>query len=621
MERFGIDQHRTMYLRDAEQQFGRSYLEVFPFTEGRGAVRDRLGVYHIDSEGRQVYRERYRRAFPYHDGKSAVEGDIGMFHIDLLGNPLYTRTYGWVSDFHEGLCAARFRNGIYTYINEKGEPSDETFRYCSDFSNGIAVALDDAGFHHIGKDLEPLYEERFRLCLDFDGGRSPVMDDAGWHLIDIQGKRLTEDFDRIDGGRNGLIMGLKGNSYGYFDEECVWHRLFDFPETASHDEIPQWTKDIHSFQWDSCVVFMRHSERRSHFLSNNKGIGGTGLTAHGDELARRIGAGIADLKWKTVHARTSSSRRCVTTANCMLGAMGVPSDIEIRDEIGPIGTAFTYSMDYTEEELKCPSTIWCINQLRSGQNHCWHSNDEIKRRVFDMVRGWLDEDDSLTLCVNHDLYTIPVIGIFTGRFAEDDWIEYCDGLLFIKRENKYYVVWRGKEYPINPDAKVSIDTSPMPSDVTVDLGPAEAPMQWYLVDPHDIAWVGKPSGSMYAMCDKRGRFFHCRNDGFPVYSYSFDYVWDFSDQSAPVYKKGIGTTFVTDFGDYLHNRWFIEAREYSEGQAPVRDSKGWHYADCDGNVIQEDPFDLCTVIHHGESLVLKDGSPFIRTTDCNLRAL
>ncbi|MEE3478118.1 MAG: WG repeat-containing protein, partial [Methanomethylophilus sp.] len=122
MERFGIDQHRTMYLRDAEQQFGRSYLEVFPFTEGRGAVRDHLGAYHIDSEGRPVYRERYRRAFPYHDGKSAVEGDIGMFHIDLLGNPLYTRTYGWVSDFHEGLCAARFRNGIYTYINEKGEP-------------------------------------------------------------------------------------------------------------------------------------------------------------------------------------------------------------------------------------------------------------------------------------------------------------------------------------------------------------------------------------------------------------------------------------------------------------------------------------------------------------------
>ena len=29
----------------------------------------------------------------------------------------------------------------------------------------------------------------------------------------------------------------------------------------------------------------------------------------------------------------------------------------------------------------------------------------------------------------------------------------------------------------------------------------------------------------------------------------------------------------------------------------------------------------CTVIHHGESLVLKDGSPFIRTADCKLRAL
>ena len=621
MDRFGIDQHRTMYLRDAEQQFGRSYLEVFPFTEGRGAVRDRLGAYHIDLDGKPVYRERDRRAYPFSEGKAAVEGDIGMFHIDQKGSPLYSRTYGWVSDYHEGLCAARFRNGSYIYIDGEGNPSEKTFRYCSDFRNGTATALDEGGFHHIGKDLEPLYAERLLFCLAFDGDSAPVMDGAGWHLIDRTGRRLTGDFDRIDGGRNGLTMGLKGNTYGYFDREWKWHPLFDFPSEANHDEIPQWTEDIHTHDWDSCVVFMRHSERRSHFLSNNRGIGGTGLTAHGDELARKVGSEIADLKWKSVHARTSSSRRCVTTANCMMGAMGIPAEIEIRDEVGPKGTAFTYSADYTEEEWKCPSTIWCIDQLRTGQKHCWFSNDEIKRKIFTMVRGWLEEDDSLTLCVNHDLYVIPAIGIFTGRFAEDDWIDYCEGLLFIRRGRDYYAVWKGKEYPIDPEAGVSIDTSPMPSDVSVDLGGAELPMPWFGVDPQDVAWVGEPSGFMYSVCDRRGRFFHCRDDGFPVYSYSFDFVWDFSDQSAPVYKKGIGTTFVTDFGDYLHNRWFIEARPYSEGQAPVRDATGWHYADCDGNVIQEDPFDLCTVIHHGESLVLKDGPPFIRSPDGKLRAL
>ena len=288
MDRFGIDQHRTMYLRDAEQQFGRSYLEVFPFTEGRGAVRDRLGAYHIDLDGKPVYRDRYRRAYPFSEGKAAVEGDIGMFHIDQKGSPLYTRTYGWVSDYHEGLCAARFRNGTYVYIDGEGNPSGKTFRYCSDFRNGTATALDEGGFHHIGKDLEPLYAERFLFCLAFDGDSAPVMDGAGWHLIDRSARRLTGDFDRIDGGRNGLTMGLKGNTYGYFDREWKWHPLFDFPSEANHNEIPQWTEDIHTHDWDSCVVFMRHSERRSHFLSNNRGIGGTGLTAHGDELARRV---------------------------------------------------------------------------------------------------------------------------------------------------------------------------------------------------------------------------------------------------------------------------------------------------------------------------------------------
>ena len=187
--------------------------------------------------------------------------------------------------------------------------------------------------------------------------------------------------------------------------------------------------------------------------------------------------------------------------------------------------------------------------MRFGQRHCWHSNEEIRERLFDMIGGWLSEDDSLTLCVNHDLYVIPAIAIFTGRFAEDDWIGYCDGLLFVRRGDSYFAVWRGTEYPIYPEGEVSIDTSPLPSEVSVDLGPCEPPMRWKDIDPESIAWVGEPRGFMYPVCDRRGRFYHCRDDGFPVYSYTFDYVWDFSDQSAPAFKKGIGTTFITDFGD------------------------------------------------------------------------
>lgn len=122
MGHFGTDRRRTKYIDSSVDQFGRSFLEVFPFSEGKGAVRDRSGAYYIGTDGRPCFKDKFVRAYPFADRIAAVCDEVGMFHIDSEGKQLYSRRFGWVSDFHEGLCAVRYRNGKWTFIDINGTP-------------------------------------------------------------------------------------------------------------------------------------------------------------------------------------------------------------------------------------------------------------------------------------------------------------------------------------------------------------------------------------------------------------------------------------------------------------------------------------------------------------------
>lgn len=621
MSHFGTDRTRTCYLRSSERQFGRSFLEVFPFTEGKGAVRDRSGAYYIGSEGRPCYREKYRRAYPFQDGKAAVEDDLGMFHIGPDGNQLYRKRYAWVSDFHEGLCAVRLRNGRWTFITSDGEPCGTEFSYCSDLSCGTAVVADPEGFFHIDASMRPLYDERYVLCRGFDGGLAPVFDGRKWHLIGREGQRLSEDMDDIYAGRNGLVSAIKGDDLGLFRKDLSFMRLSSLTERPDPYKMPEWTDDILRMDWDSCVVFMRHSERASHYLCDDKSISRTDLTNGGIAFARSIGTKLSVLADRRIYARCSPAQRCITTANSIMGAMGVPAEVETRREIGPGGTAFFREGDYTEEELERPSSIWCMDQLMEGPVKGWYSNEEICGHVLDMVKGFLEEDRSLTFCVNHDLYVIPVVAYMTGRFPRDGWLEYCDGLLFLRKGDVYTAVWKGKEYPAETKVPMDIDVSGSPTSITMDRLGKEVGKTWDWEPREDIAWENEGQGGYYTGCDMHGRFFLGRDDRYLATNRKFTFAGDFSEQCVPIQLERKGATYVTDFGDYLHNRWFIECREFGEGIAPVRDADGWHYADTDGRFVDGTVFGLCEPVFHGESLVMKDGRPFVRMRDGKLLGL
>lgn len=608
MNRFGTDHHRTTYFLDAKQQFGRAFLEAFPFTEGLGAVRDRKGAYHIDSDGKPAYSEVFVRTYPFIGGIAAAEDPLGWMHIDRQGRPLYTRRFGWVSDYHEGLCAVRYRSGGYSYIDDEFEPWDIRFRYCSDFSEGLAAVLLEDGFAHIGRNGKPVYSERYDYAGSFSSGCAPVMKDGKWSLIDVTGRTIVCGYDRICPGRNGLFTAVKDRTFGYFDRDFIFRPLFEM-KAHGFSEIPSWTDDLLSTEWDSCVVFIRHSERRSHFLCNNSGIHGTGLTVHGEELAREIGRKISVLKDRRVIAECSSSRRCITTANCIMAGMGVPAKVGICDCVGPEGKAYIEHNAYDPEDLIRPSRLAVIDQVGHRTLKGWYPNEVIRDRVFSMVGKMLSEDGTLTLCVNHDLFVLPPIAYILGRYPRNNWVHYCEGLLFIRKGEQLSAVIDGKIFPLDRDSPVSVDITMPPTSRTVDLEPVCEVKGWQWVPPETVAWAGEWRCGIQTLCDREGRFFFGRDDGYMVTNMTFDFAGDFSESSVPIWIQGRGMSHLTDFGDFLNNRWFDEVRGYHEGLAAVRSGKLWRYNDVDGAPAFEGRFELAFDFVNGEALVFRDGSP------------
>lgn len=610
----GTDRRRTAYLESSKNRFGRSFLEVFPFSEDKGAVRDRSGAYFIGTDGKPCFKEKYVRVYPFRDGRAAVCDDLGMFHIDSGGRPLYFRRFAWVSEFREGFCAVRYRNGKWTFIDGDYTPWETCYRYCTDFCNGYAAVLDDSGFYHIGRDGKPLYAERYDLCRRFDHGLAPVMKGGLWYLIDTDGKRFTEDLERIDEGRNGLFTALKGDEFGYIAVDGTFRKLFGLTEPGREPPLPQWIDDLKKFEWDSCVIFARHSERVTHFLSNCDLIAYSDITSGGQDFARRIGKELSRFGKYRIYARCSSSRRCVTTTNCILGAMGIRADVETCPEIGPRGTAF-FSDRGTWDRTVRSASVLCIDHLINDKLEGWYPNSVIRDNLLNLVGRFLNENGSMTFCINHDVYVIPAIAYALGRFPRDQWVDYCEGLLFLRRGDRIYAVFSGREFPLEGSGSVAIDTSKSSSDIVMDLPEPDNGRSWDWQPADDVSWVGIDTGFAVTACDRNGRFFFGRHDGYLVTSRMFPFAGDFNEQTAPVYVTGKGATYITDFGDILHNKWFKECKGFSEGLSPVRDASGWHYADIDGNIVSKETYGLCDPVFQGESLVAIGSELYVRTRE------
>ena len=223
--------------------------------------------------------------------------------------------------------------------------------------------------------------------------------------------------------------------------------------------------------------------------------------------------------------------------------------------------------------------------------------------------------------MNHDLFVIPPISYNLGRFAQNDWVEYCEGCLFVRKGNDTFMIWKGRRYPMNRGGKIAVDTALLPSDSEMHLEPKGDVRGWQWVPKESIAWQSHHSDGLQTVCDRRGRFYLVRDDGYMVTNRTFSWAGDFSEQCAPIYRNGRGASHVTDFGDLLNNRWFDEVSGYHEGLSAVRAGDEWSYIDVDGKSAFPQRFSYAGDFRNGQAFVLQNGRPCTVTLDGKVSAI
>lgn len=405
------------------------------------------------------------------------------------------------------------------------------------------------------------------------------------------------------GPAEGVRIVEREGVYGVLAGKGRFSPVYRVPEEADPPRIPRWVSDLGEAEWDSCVAFVRHAERPAHFLRDREGIGSTDLTPRGREDSRLLGS---LLKGYDLALASSPVSRCLSTCAGVAEGYGGGLPIERRQEVGGFGTAM-YLEGYAGRFYREPGTTAVLGNLRGRPIPGWRPLAECVRNMMDVIVPYLSREGALTLCVSHDLFVAHLAGGTTGRFPGDRWIGYLDGVLVCRRGEEVRIVWDGTDVPYRgPFELADISPSNSPRDLAL---PVSGDIPEVSDFPRDgIAWAGTPSDGKRLLIDSRGYFRHVCDDGYLVCGQTYDWAGDFRDGVAPVALEGVGATFITDFGDLLHNRWFREVRNYVGGAAAVRDRGGWFHIDRSGEPLYPERYDSVTDLEDGVCLCTRDGT-------------
>jgi len=201
----------THFLYESEPLFDKQFIEVLKFhTPGLAPVKDEIGAYHIDSNGKQLYSERFSRTFGFYCNRAAVIQGQHWFHITEKGERAYLQDYAWTGNFQENLCTVRDLSGNYFHIDLYGNRIySDNYLYAGDFKDTIAcVKLTSSGFcKHIDTKGNPINNKEFLDLGVFHKNFATARDKDGWFHIDKNGNEVyAERYSAIEPFYNGFAL-------------------------------------------------------------------------------------------------------------------------------------------------------------------------------------------------------------------------------------------------------------------------------------------------------------------------------------------------------------------------------------------------------------------------------
>lgn len=211
-----VSDDATYFLYQGNKIFNKNYSEVLKFhTPGIAPVKDETGAYHIDVNGKDLYKQRYIRVFGFYCNRASVITNKGWSHIDEKGNRIYINSYSWAGNYQENFCVVRDMQNNYFHIDLKGiKCYEENYKYAGDFKDGIACVKSQNGYYkHINEQGKSINNKEYIDLGVFHKNYATAKDENGWFHIDKLGLELYQErYELIEPFYNGFALVTKENN-------------------------------------------------------------------------------------------------------------------------------------------------------------------------------------------------------------------------------------------------------------------------------------------------------------------------------------------------------------------------------------------------------------------------
>jgi len=173
----------------------------------------------------------------------------------------------------------------------------------------------------------------------------------------------------------------------------------------------------------------------------------TPINKLGEKNAKQIGASLR--QFDSIKIITSPVNRCVQTGNAIIDGFGKQSQIsqsKLLGEPGPFVVNGELAKKYFVD-LGCFCTVkmQIKNQIMEGIRPTKEGSELLTKFVIDEMKNYTL--GNLLVFVSHDAILAPFIFHYTGEtFDEKNWISFLDGVAFIEKNGKFYIVRNGRQY-------------------------------------------------------------------------------------------------------------------------------------------------------------------------------
>jgi hypothetical protein len=195
------------------------------------------------------------------------------------------------------------------------------------------------------------------------------------------------------------------------------------------------------------AILIRHSER-NHIPDGVHDIV-TPINAQGEVIAAELGEKLR--VFDAIKIISSPVDRCVQTGNVLMRGFGVQSEISFSNLLGEPGP-FVFDCEVAKEhfiQMTCKTVVetQISGQPLAGIRPIKEGSELLKNWIVSEIQQ--NTAGRLVVFISHDAILAPFIFQYTGEiFNHEHWIDYIDGVSFIKRENQVLLIRNGKEYEL-----------------------------------------------------------------------------------------------------------------------------------------------------------------------------